>query len=284
MSLDPDDPRPPYAQIINALRAAILTKTLAPGEKLPSQNDLTKRYKVSRATVQRALRDLQDEGLIVARQGSGVFVRSRTERPMGLRPHIEQAFAAEEVTIDFAGFSGETLHSAIREPIDKIRSGRLRPQSINVRILVPDTRKPQVIPAPIDAPDTEAAEGAETPLKRAHKIMLRNAGAIVDAVNELETLGLVEQARVSVRVHNITPSFKLYVLNRREAFFGFYPIAPNTVPVNGKPTKILDILGLDSVLFSYADGDDRGHGSQWLEQGQLWFDSMWDNLGEDFQP
>lgn len=280
MTLDPDDPRPPYAQITNALRAAILTKKLKPGERLPSQAELTKRYDVSRATVQRALRDLQDEGLIVARQGSGAFVRSRTERPMELRPHIEKAFEAESVTIDFAGFSGETLHSAIREPIDKIRSGRLRPQSISVRILVPDTRKQQAIPAPI-----ESGGDGDKPRQRAHKIMVRNTQGIVDAVTELETLGLVESARVAVRVHDTTPAFKLYILNQREAFFGFYPIMPNAVPIDGQPVKILDVLGLDAVLFSYSHGDDQArHGTQWVEQSQLWFDSMWDNLGEDFTP
>lgn len=280
MTLDPDDPRPPYVQITNALRAAILTKTLKPGEQLPSQNELTKRYGVSRATVQRALRDLADEGLTVARQGSGVYVRSRTERPMELRPHIEQAFEAETVTLDFAGFSGETLNSAIREPIDKIRAGRLRPRSIHVRMLVPDTRKPQAIPAPVDP-----GGDPEKPRQRAHKIMLRNAGAVVDAVTELQSLGLVEEARATVRVHASTPAFKLYILNQREAFFGFYPVMPNTVPIDGQPVKILDVLGLDAVLFSYSHGDDQArHGTQWVEQSQLWFDSMWDNLSEDFTP
>ena len=40
MDLDPDDPRPPYQQVANALRAAILTRKFAPGEKLPSGNEL----------------------------------------------------------------------------------------------------------------------------------------------------------------------------------------------------------------------------------------------------
>jgi DNA-binding transcriptional regulator YhcF (GntR family) len=288
MSLDPDDPRPPYVQITNLLRAAILTKKLEPGEQLPSQNDLTKRYEVSRATVQRALRDLETEGLVVSRQGKGVFVRVRTERPMELRTHIEQAFTEQAVTIDFAGFSGETLHRALLEPIDKIRSGRLRPDSITVRILVPDTRKPQAIPVPVEP----AGEGAsvrprgkraqETPLSRAHGIMLRSTQAITAAVTELETLGLISDARVSVRVHTITPSFKLYILNQRDAFFGFYPIAENTVPVAGVPTKILDVFGLDVALFPYNQSDERGHGAEWVQQGQLWFDSIWSNLGEDF--
>jgi DNA-binding transcriptional regulator YhcF (GntR family) len=133
-------------QVANALRAAILTKKFAPEDKLPSRSELAKTYDVAPMTAQNALRELREEGLIVSRQGSGVFVRERTERPVGLRPHIERAFEAENVTIDFAGFSGETLHGAIQEPLDKIRVGRLRPKSITVSILVPDTTAPLAIP------------------------------------------------------------------------------------------------------------------------------------------
>jgi hypothetical protein len=45
----------------------------------------------------------------------------------GLRPYIEQAFTREHVTIDFAGFSGETLHGVIQEPLDKIPPARSSP-------------------------------------------------------------------------------------------------------------------------------------------------------------
>src|SRR6266545_5456095 len=150
MSLDPDDPRPPYVQIANALRAAILTKTLAPGEQLPSGSTLAKRYGVARMTVQQAFRVLRDEGLVVSRQGSGVFVRERTERPVGLRPHVERAFDRAEVSIDFAGFSGETLHGALQEPLDKIRVGRLTPKRISIRSLIADTSVPWALPCRVD--------------------------------------------------------------------------------------------------------------------------------------
>jgi len=56
MTLDPDDPRPPYQQVANALRAAILTKKFAPGDKLPSGSELAQRYGVARMTVQQAVR------------------------------------------------------------------------------------------------------------------------------------------------------------------------------------------------------------------------------------
>jgi DNA-binding transcriptional regulator YhcF (GntR family) len=104
--------------------AAILTKNLAVGERLPSLAELVTRYDVARMTIQQALRVLREENLIVSRQGSGVFVRERTARPVGLRPHIEAAFEQEAVKIDFSGYTAETLHNAIQEPLDKIREVR----------------------------------------------------------------------------------------------------------------------------------------------------------------
>lgn len=80
------------------MRAAILTKVFKPGEKIPSGIELVKQYGVARMTVQQALRVLKDEGLIQSRQGSGVYVRERTESPIGLRPHIERAFDSERAT------------------------------------------------------------------------------------------------------------------------------------------------------------------------------------------
>ncbi len=44
MGLDPNDPRPPYQQVANAIRTAILSRTFEPGDKLPSLNELSERY------------------------------------------------------------------------------------------------------------------------------------------------------------------------------------------------------------------------------------------------
>lgn len=90
--LDREDPRTASQQIADRLRAAILTGKFRPGEKLPSQLDLTQRYGVARETVRVALRLLEHERLITSRQGSGVFVRHQAERPAGLRPLVETAF------------------------------------------------------------------------------------------------------------------------------------------------------------------------------------------------
>jgi DNA-binding transcriptional regulator YhcF (GntR family) len=277
MTLDPDDPRPPYQQVANALRAAILTRKFQPGEKLPSGPQLAERFGVARMTVQQAIRVLRDESLIVSRQGSGVFVRERTERPVGLRPHLERAFEAPRVTLDFAGFSGETLHGALSEPLDKIRAGRLRPESISVRLLVPDPAIPWNLPARVDdLSDSPAFR------ERARGIMRRHTEAIVDAVTELGELGLVADARAELRVYPAVPLFKLYVINDAEVFFGYYPVEKHDVALDGERVAIWDLMGKDAILFHHTAGSDpESMASQYVAQSRLWFESLWATVAHE---
>jgi len=279
MALDPDDPRPPYQQVANAVRAAILTRKFQPGEKLPSQGELASRYGVARMTVQQSLRILRDEGLIVSRQGSGVFVRERTEKPVGLRPHIESAFEQPDVRIDFSGYTAETLHGVIQEPLDKIRLGRLTPQSVHVRMLLSDMTQPIALPSRAgDKPGDDAAVRG-----RMAKTAERHALGIVESIAELADLGLVQKASADVRVHGSAPLFKVYLINDHDLFFGYYPVVEHTVLIDKKRVPIFDPMGKDAVLFHHvADGDPDSIGSQYIAETAKWFDSVWSTIAKPF--
>src|SRR4051812_25709652 len=66
-------PRPPYARVKQYLKDALEAGRWAPGEQMPSEADLVAQFGVSRMTVHRALRELQDVGLITRLQGVGTF-------------------------------------------------------------------------------------------------------------------------------------------------------------------------------------------------------------------
>lgn len=277
MTLDPDDPRPPYRQVANALRAAILTRKLAPGDKLPSGNELAQRYGVARMTVQQAMRLLRDEGLIVSRPGSGSYVRERTTRAVALRPHVERAFEQPKVTIDFSGFSGETLHGVLQEPLDKIRIGQLVPESVTVRVLVPDPGLPWGVPCRVDGLADEPAFR-----ERHRQISRRHIEAITESISELADLGLVKSATAQVRLHGTVPMFKLYIINGNEVFYGFYPVTKHTVTLNERPVPMYDLMGKDATLFHYAiDDDTNSMASQYVEQARTWFDTVWHTVSRE---
>lgn len=67
--------RPVYQRIADDLRAGIRTGEYRDGDRLPGENKIMERYGVARATAREALAVLRNEGLAVARRGSGVYVR-----------------------------------------------------------------------------------------------------------------------------------------------------------------------------------------------------------------
>src|ERR1700730_7900625 len=65
---------PKYQQVVEAVKNEILSGRYQPGQKLPSEAALVKRFGASRITVGRALRELRQAGLIQSRPGSGSYV------------------------------------------------------------------------------------------------------------------------------------------------------------------------------------------------------------------
>ena len=68
---------PKYRQIYEDLYSAIATGSFRPGDRLPSEAELGKRYNTSRITVAKAVNDLQTHGLVSRRAGSGTHVSTQ---------------------------------------------------------------------------------------------------------------------------------------------------------------------------------------------------------------
>jgi GntR family histidine utilization transcriptional repressor len=72
--IDKAAPEPIYQQIKQTIEQKIATGEWIAGQKLPSENDLVKALEVSRMTINRALRELTQQGLINRVHGLGSFV------------------------------------------------------------------------------------------------------------------------------------------------------------------------------------------------------------------
>jgi len=73
----PREQLPPYLRVSADLRRKIEEGQLLPGEQLPSLDRLAAEYNVSRATAQRAIKELTAEGVIETRPRWGAFVAER---------------------------------------------------------------------------------------------------------------------------------------------------------------------------------------------------------------
>lgn len=64
-----------YIEIVKQLRSMIKEDHLQPGDKLPSERELSERLSVGRSSVREALRALELLGLIETKRGEGTFIR-----------------------------------------------------------------------------------------------------------------------------------------------------------------------------------------------------------------
>ena len=71
------DPQKLYQQVARSIAASIAEGRYAPGDRLPSERGLADSFGVSRPTVRDAMIALEFQGLVEARQGSGVYVIAR---------------------------------------------------------------------------------------------------------------------------------------------------------------------------------------------------------------
>ena len=72
----PDNGVPKYLRLRNSLATAISDGRWKVGAKIPTEDRLTEATGLSLGTVQKALKTLADDGLVVRRQGMGTFVAS----------------------------------------------------------------------------------------------------------------------------------------------------------------------------------------------------------------
>ena len=87
--------KPVWSAIADTLRDELARGLYAPGDRLPTEAEFSRRFGVNRHTLRRALAALADEGLVHARRGAGVFVAARpTEYPLGRRVRFHQNLIA----------------------------------------------------------------------------------------------------------------------------------------------------------------------------------------------
>jgi GntR family transcriptional regulator len=98
---------PMYRQIAQDLRQQIESGALAPGEKLPTEQQLSDKYQASRNTIRDAIKWLTSRTLVETKPGQGTFVVKR------LTPFVTTLSADPETGL--GGGEGEAAFSEVRE-------------------------------------------------------------------------------------------------------------------------------------------------------------------------
>jgi GntR family transcriptional regulator len=117
VSVDPRDATPIYAQLQRALRAAIATGRLRPGDQLPTVRQLAVELQVNANTVARVYTELERAGVIETKRGVGSFISATPARahPPRERDRRVRAFVTRVLAdADAAGLSITEVLEALR--------------------------------------------------------------------------------------------------------------------------------------------------------------------------
>ncbi|WP_405519187.1 winged helix-turn-helix domain-containing protein [Streptomyces canus] len=269
-------------EIADTLRERIRVGDLRAGDRLPTQAELAEEFGVERGAVRQALRALQEDGLLSnVSKGSPpriaeVPVTQGGPQPtmVALAPRLADAFASPQVRIDAACLTAETLMVALSEPVRLIHEGRIHPESIDVRILLPSRDINLAFPVPVEAPDDD------NPVHQ-RWLEMRNAQGHVLRHN-LRALRSSHGIDVKVRFRALpfTPPVKLYLLNQSEALIAYYMVARREEATDTGLLDMYDVMGTESLLFSFDKNAGQRDGA-FVEQSQKWFDALWETITTD---
>lgn len=221
-----------HHQMFLIMRDQILSGRYAAAELLPTEDDLTKLFGVSRITVRTALARLEASGLIRRRQGVGTFVRQGPPKPIRVgireqRARLEQL--SRSTTLKLLELDCGTAPADVqswfrcRGDAQFMRVVRIRAASRPVLLYI------TFIPEPIGCKFSKR-DYARMP----HHELIRRAGIRVTSAEQIITAGLAEPIVASrLRIEVGSPLLKL-----RTMFFDD----------RSRPVRYLEVLASPSMF------------------------------------
>ncbi|MFJ6075175.1 GntR family transcriptional regulator [Streptomyces sp. NPDC093065] len=272
-------------EIADALRKRINEGDLKAGDRLPTQAELAEEFGVERGTVRQALRALQDDKLLTnVSKGSPPRIAEpapvRDDEPQktmwALGPRLTEAFSEPQVRVDVLCHTSETLVSALSEPLRLLQEGAVEPESIEFRVLLPAPDIKLAFPVLV-------ADEENDPVHR-RWLGMRDAQARVLELNLLAVRKISRRVdvRVDFRTLPFTPPLKLYLLNGKEALFGYYLVDQREEEYEGRTLQMYDALGSHSLLFPFRKQIGRGDRA-FVEESQKWFDGLWGTISRPME-
>jgi len=149
-TLDRNNPKPLYRQLRDIIDEKISSGEWKPGDRIPSENELSRQYGLSRMTARAVLQELVKEERLYRVQGKGTFVaeqkiEAQSLRYVGIREQLEKLGYAVETKTLFCGLVSSdrdvAKHLGVAEGapvfmIRRVRSIQGKPISIHVSYIL----------------------------------------------------------------------------------------------------------------------------------------------------
>ena len=114
ISINFRDARPIYEQVRDGFRQLILSGVLTADSKLPSVRELSAALAINPNTIQRAYRELEQEGYIVSVPGKGSFVRQDDTAARARRQELLERWDKLTAELRVLGVRDEELQERLK--------------------------------------------------------------------------------------------------------------------------------------------------------------------------
>jgi GntR family transcriptional regulator len=118
LRLDAKSGVPPYLQIAEQVRQALISGVLAPGDRLPTVKEVVTQLAINPNTVFKGYRELEREGLVEGRPGAGTFVLRRPPGPApGTHATLARSLARWVDRARASGLDDRSIEALVRETL-----------------------------------------------------------------------------------------------------------------------------------------------------------------------
>ena len=115
-----DESRSIWPQLKEVIKRDIISGKYKLGESFPTVRDLAEEAGVNRNTMQRAMSELEDEGLLITNRTSGRVVTDDVDLIVKIRRELAEISAKEYVLkMEALGFKKESIESILNEILEK---------------------------------------------------------------------------------------------------------------------------------------------------------------------
>ena len=122
--LNPSSGIPLYLQLVEQLKHALATGAIRAGDQLPSVRRMAEDLLINPNTVVRAYRDLEAEGIVVLRHGSGVFVRASVVARAELMKRAEPIVRTAVTRLEALDLDADEIRRLLENELALRRAGR----------------------------------------------------------------------------------------------------------------------------------------------------------------
>ena len=124
--LNPASGTPLYVQLVELLKHSIDTGAITAGEQLPSVRRMAEQLVINPNTVVRAYRDLESEGIVELRHGSGVFVRESVAARATVMKKAEPVIRSAVDRLESLDLSEDDIRRLVENELALRRASRER--------------------------------------------------------------------------------------------------------------------------------------------------------------